>query len=85
MAKSRIETFKDYRNSIISDSEPVLRTQIETSLETTSTESKTAPTVVEAVFLKKMLRKKYFLLTLFWVFIVAVVVLEVVFGLILFN
>ena len=85
MAQSRIEKFREYRKSIINDGDTILKTQIETSLETTSTESKISPTDEEAVFLKKVVLKKrlVYILTLSFAFIVVIIAL--IFGIILFK
>lgn len=86
MAQSRIEKFREYRKSIINNEADVtIKTQIETSLETTSTESKTMPSEKEAAFLKKIYLKKYVVNTIFYLFVGSVVILLVVFGLYLFK
>lgn len=86
MAQSRIEKFREYRKSIINNEmELMTKTPIETSLETTSTESKILPSEKEAVFLRKLRVRKYFVNIAFTTFLAVVVILLVVFGLILFK
>ena len=86
MAQSRIEKFREYRKSIINNEmELTAKTPIETSLETTSTESKTLPSAKEAVFLKKLEVRKYFTNISFAVIVGAIIIILVVFGLILFK
>lgn len=86
MAQSRIEKFREYRKSIINSETNVnVKTQIETSLETTSTESKTLPSEKEAVFLKRIYLKKSVANVIFFTVVGSIVILLVVFGLILFK
>lgn len=85
MAQSRIEKFREYRKSILSDGSPVLQTEIETSLEATSTESKTTPTDKEAVFLSKISSKKNLVNILLISYLVIAVAAALVFGFILFK
>ena len=86
MAQSRIEKFREYRKSIINNEmELNTKTPIETSLETTSTESKTLPSEQEAVFLKKLQTRKYFTNISFAVIVSAILITLAVFGLILFK
>ncbi len=86
MAQSRIEKFREYRKSIINNEmELTVKTPIETSLESTSTESKTLPSDKEAILLRKLTVRKHFTDTLFTTILAIVVILLVVFGLILFR
>ena len=86
MAQSRIEKFREYRKSIINNESDVnVKTQIETSLDTTSTESKTLPSEKEAVFLKKIQFRKNFTNIAFFTFTGAIIILLIVFGFILFK
>ena len=84
MAVTRVEKYKDYRKSILTDGDPVVKTAIETSLETTSIESSTSPSYQEAVFLKKLNFKKWFYVISLSIFVIAIIVLMIVFGNILF-
>lgn len=86
MAQSRIEKFREYRKSIINNEmELTTKTPIETSLETTSTESKTLPSEKEAVFLRKIMVRKNFTNITFTVILVVIAILLLVFGFILFK
>ena len=86
MAQSRIEKFREYRKSIINNEmELNAKTPIETSLETSSTESKILPSETEAAFLKKLMFRKNFTNITFMVVVSAIVIVLVVFGLILFK
>ena len=86
MAQSRIEKFREYRKSIINNEmELTAKTPIETSLETTSTESKTLPSEKEAVFLRKIIVRKRFTDITFIAILAVIAILLVVFGLILFK
>ena len=84
MAKSRVEKYREYRKSILTEGSPTVKTAIDTSLETTSMESNTSPTYQEAVFLKHVVRKERFGIFLFILAISAIIVTSLVFGLILF-
>ena len=86
MAQSRIEKFREYRRSIINNEmELNAKTPIETSLETTSTESKVLPSEKEAAFLKKLSFRKNFIDISFIVVVSAIIITLVVFGIILFK
>ena len=84
MAESRVEKYRDYRKSIITDGNPSVKNAIDTSLETTSVESNTSPTYQEAVFLKKVLNSKRFSIFAFIFAFAVILSLSLVFGIILF-
>ncbi|MCR4911948.1 MAG: hypothetical protein K5925_05435 [Bacilli bacterium] len=84
MAVTRVEKYKDYRKSILTDGDPVVKTAIETSLESTSIESNSAPSYQEAAFLRKLQFKKWFIIISLSTFVVAIIILTIVFGNILF-
>ena len=86
MAQSRIEKFREYRRSIINNEmELNAKTPIETSLETTSTESKVLPSEKEAAFLKKLSFRKNFIDLSFIVVVSVITITLIVFGIILFK
>ena len=86
MAQSRIEKFREYRKSIINNEmELQTRTPIETSLESTSVESKVLPSDKEAAFLKRLMFRKNFTNISFAVVVSAITILLIVFGVILFK
>lgn len=86
MAQSRIEKFREYRRSIINNEmELVAKTPIETSLESTSTESKVLPSEKEAAFLRKLKIRKNIQNISFITVVSVVSILLVVFGIILFK
>lgn len=84
MAETRIEKYREYRKSIISGGEPLLKTPIETSLKTTSKESLSSPTNQEAVFLKKIKRRSLFGNIAYILFLLAIIVPLAIFGFMLF-
>ena len=85
MAESRIEKFREYRRSIINNETDVtIKTPIETSLETNSTESKTLPSELESNLLGKIKFRKVATSVVYSVIAGSIVILLVVFGLILF-
>ena len=81
--ETRIEKYREYRKSIIAG-EPLLKTQIETSLKTTSKESQSSVTEQEAVFLRKIKRKDMIGSLSYLVFLLGIIIPLIVFGLILF-
>ena len=86
MAQSRIEKFREYRRSIINNEmELVAKTPIETSLESTSTDSNVLPSETEASFLRKLKIKRYVQNISFITVVSVVSILLVVFGIILFK
>lgn len=85
MAETRIEKFREYRKSIINGSDTVLKTPIETSLKTTSKESQSSPNEQEAVFLKQINSRKIISIVCFSIFVLAIVVPLIVFGVIVFK
>ena len=84
MAESRVEKYKEYRKSILTDGNPVVKTAIETSLETGSVESNTSPTYVESMLLKRIHNTKKIQMGLYAFAFLTIVLLMVIFGLILF-
>ena len=82
--ETRIEKYREYRKSIISGGDTFLKTPIETSLKTTSKESQTSPTEQEAVFLKKILHKGMITNSLYFLFLLVIIIPLIVFGIILF-
>ena len=85
MAETRIERFREYRKSIINGSDDILKTPIDTSLKTTSKESQSSPNEQEAVFLKKINRRKIGAVTSFSIFVLAIIVPLIVFGIFVFK
>ena len=86
MAQSRIEKFREYRRSIINNElELNAKTPIETSLETTSTESKVLPSEKEAAFLKKLTIRKNIQNISFLTVVSVISIALIVFGIILFK
>lgn len=86
MAQSRIEKFREYRKSVINDvSNANFKTTIETSLETTSTESNTLPSELEEVFLRKIIIRRRISTITFLVLLSITLITLVVFGIILFK
>lgn len=86
MAQSRIEKFREYRRSIINNEmELVAKTPIETSLESTSTDSNVLPSETEVSFLRKLKIKRYVQNISFITVVSVVSILLVVFGIILFK
>ena len=84
MAETRVEKYKDYRKSMLTDGNPVIKTAIETSLETTSIENNVSPSYQEAVFLKNLQNKRRFYIISFFAVITIYIALAITFGLILF-
>ena len=81
--ETRIEKYREYRRSIIAGG-PLLKTQIETSLKTTSKESQLSVSEQEAVFLRKIKRKEMIGTITYLVFLLGIITPLIVFGLILF-
>ena len=84
MGESRVETFKEYRKNMINDEELPEKTQIETSLKTTSSESSAQLTEQEAVFLRRILNRKSFWTVAFIATIAILTAALLTFGLLLF-
>ena len=84
MAESRVEKYRDYRRSMLTDGSVSTKTKIDTSLETTSIESNTSPTSQEAVFLKRLTIKKRLNIFIFVFLLSALFIISLVFGIILF-
>ena len=84
MAETRVEKYREYRKSILTDGNPVMKTAIDTSLEKMSVESDSAPTEAEAKLLKRVKGVKYFYISLFSFVILSIVILLIVFGNVLF-
>ena len=85
MSKSRVESFKEYRKNMLGEEEVVEKTQIETSLKTTSSDASAALTPQEEVFLKKITNGKKFWTISFIIVEVLLISALVTFGLILFR
>ena len=86
MAQSRVEKFKDYRKSILSDDVNTIEKQkIDTSLEENSVESKNAPSIQEEALLGEVNFKKKMSYILYFSTLAVIVILAVVFGFILFK
>ena len=85
MSKSRVESFKEYRKNMLGEEEVVEKTQIETSLKTTSSDASAALTEQEAILLKKITNGKKFWTIAFIVTEVIFIAALVTFGLILFR
>ena len=84
MAETRIEKYKEYRKSIISNGDLVLKTPIDTSLKTTSKESVNIVTEQEAVFLRKINHRKAVGNIFYIIFALALAVPLIVMGIIIF-
>ena len=82
--ETRIEKYREYRRSIISGNEPVLKTQIETSLKTTSKESQTTPVENEVIFLKKISRREKLGSLCYILFLLMIIIPLITFGIIVF-
>ena len=82
--ETRIEKYREYRRSIISGNEPVLKTQIETSLKTTSKESQTTPVENEVIFLKKISRREKLGSACYILFLLMIIIPLITFGIIVF-
>lgn len=85
MGKSRVESFKEYRENMIGDEEVQEKTQIETELKTTSSEASASLTPQETALLKMLKNRKGFWT---WTFIITVSILTLavlIFGFILFR
>lgn len=80
MAESRVEKFREYRKSIISDGSPALKTTIDTDLKGYVSENVPADFTEEIKLAKKLHNKKVFIYVLFGLFVLSVVVLLIVFG-----
>lgn len=80
MAVSRIEKFREYRKSIISDDEHVLKTPINTDLKTTPVENAPKASQTEEVFLKKLKNKKLLDTILFLLIVIVLTIVLVVYG-----
>jgi hypothetical protein len=84
MAETRVEKYKDYRKSIIAEGSPVMKTAIETSLESNSVESNTDLSNQEVAYLKHVNNIKKFYIILILSLFLTIVILLIVFGIILF-
>lgn len=84
MAESRVEKYRDYRRSMLTDGSINTKVAIDTSLDTTSLESNTSPTGQEALFLKRVTMKKRLNIFAFLFLLIAIFVLFLVFGIIVF-
>ena len=84
MAKSRVETFREYRRSIISEDASLLKAPIDTSLETSPSSDSSLPTENEILLLKDIKKKKLIERLLFMVPCLAITILLIVFGIKLF-
>ena len=82
--ETRIEKYREYRRSIISGNEPALKTQIETSLKTTSKESQTTPVENEVIFLKKISRREKLGSLCYILFLLMIIIPLITFGIIVF-
>lgn len=83
MGLSRVEKFKEYRKSILSE-DTVLKTPIDTNLTATSIEPLSSANTEEAVFINKIIKRKRIDLALFFGSITVLLVLVIVFGIIVF-
>lgn len=79
MAESRVEKFKEYRKSIISDGSPVLKSQIDTTLNTVTEESNVDHSE-QFKLLKGLKFKRRFVVVLFVLFVLAVAGLLTYYG-----
>ena len=84
MAETRVEKYKEYRKSILSDSGLNIKTAIDTSLEATSVTNSGSISPAELTYLKKVQRTKYFYIFGFLAILVAFFVTVLVFGIVLF-
>lgn len=84
MAKSRVETFKDYRKSILNDDDNYSKLEIDSSLENTAQESKNGVTEAELIYLKKIQTSKFWFNFLFLLPIGLIALAIIIFGLVLF-
>ena len=84
MGKSRVEKYRDYRKNMIGEDEFVGKSQIETELKPTTSESSSSLTAQELTFIKKINNRKIFWNIAFILSISIIFAAMLVFGLILF-
>lgn len=84
MAESRVEKYKDYRKSMLTDGNPTTKVAIDTSLKATTLESDSSITSKEISLLKKLVITKRINIGLFFFLMFTIITLSIVFGIILF-
>ena len=85
MGKSRVESFKEYRENMIGDEGVSEKTQIPTDLKTTSSEASAALTAEELTYLNKIKYGKRFWTVTFIITVALLSISVIVFGFILFR
>lgn len=80
MGLSRVEKYKEYRKSILSSEDSVLKTPIDTNLNITNTEPLASEETEEAAFINKIIKKKRLTFILFFIPILAMLILLIIFG-----
>ena len=84
MSESRVEKFKDYRNSIYGDDFKTEKEKINTSIEENSIQSKNGPSSEEEILIKKLISSRNVSTIFYIAFVVIVIALALIFGFLLF-
>lgn len=84
MSESRVEKFKDYRNSIYGDGFKTEKEKINTSIEENSVQSKKGPSFQEETMINKLISSRNASNIIYFTFVFIIVVLALIFGFILF-
>lgn len=84
MGLSRVEKYREYRKSILSSEDSVLKTPIDTNLDTNIKEPLSSTDSEEAVFIKKIIRNRRIDFILFFGIVCVLVIMLIVYGTIVF-
>ena len=84
MSQSRVEKFKEYRNSIYDDGEKPVKEKIDIAIEENSVKSKNGPSFQEELEIKKLITSRNVSNIFYFGFVVLIAALAIIFGFIFF-